>query len=62
MSFLALDITDEDSIAEVLGHIDMATQYGEDADVRVREFDDGGGGGDGGGDGGNGCEAGGGYE
>jgi hypothetical protein len=67
VSFLALDITDEDSIAEVLGHIDMATQYGEDADVRVREFDDdgdgggGGGGGDGGGDG-NGCEAGGGYE
>lgn len=38
VSFVPLDITDEDSIGEVLLQIDMAIQYGEDADVRVREF------------------------
>jgi hypothetical protein len=27
----------------VLAHIDVATQFGEDADVKIREFDDGGG-------------------
>lgn len=41
VSFVPLDITDEDSIAEVLGHIDMAIQHGEDAEPRIREeFDD----------------------
>lgn len=40
VSFLPLDITDEDSIAEVVGNIDMALQFGEDAEVKVREFDE----------------------
>ena len=47
VSFLQLDISDEESIGEVLAHVDMATQFGEDADVRIREVegvDDGGGG------------------
>lgn len=44
VSFLTLDISDDDSIGEVLAHIDMATQFGEDAEVKVREFDEGGGG------------------
>eukprot|EP00882_Tetradesmus_deserticola_P005090 GHRQ01005362.1.p1 GENE.GHRQ01005362.1~~GHRQ01005362.1.p1 ORF type:complete len:277 (+),score=129.82 GHRQ01005362.1:409-1239(+) len=39
VSFVPLDISDEDSIGEVLLQIDMAIQYGEDADVKVREFD-----------------------
>ncbi len=39
VSFLPLDISDEDSIGEVLLQIDMAIQFGEDADVKVREFD-----------------------
>lgn len=47
VSFLPLDISEEESINEVLAHIDMAIQYGEDAEVKVREFDDDGG--DGGG-------------
>ena len=35
-----LDITDEESIGEVLAHVDMATQFGEDADVKIpREAD-----------------------
>lgn len=48
VSFVPLDISDEDSIGEVLLQIDMAIQYGEDADVKVREFEgpDGQGGGD----------------
>lgn len=37
VSFLPLDITDEDSIADILGQIDMALQYGEDAEPRIRE-------------------------
>jgi hypothetical protein len=47
VSFLTLDITDEDGIGEVLAHIDVATQFGEDADVKIREFEEGGGGGGG---------------
>ena len=31
------DITDEDSIGEVLAHTDLALQFGEDADVKIRE-------------------------
>mmetsp|Transcript_34223 Transcript_34223/g.61727 ORF Transcript_34223/g.61727 Transcript_34223/m.61727 type:complete len:281 (-) Transcript_34223:173-1015(-) len=41
LSFLALDISKEESITDVLLQIDMATQYGEDADVRMREDFDG---------------------
>ncbi|KAG2500420.1 hypothetical protein HYH03_001989 [Edaphochlamys debaryana] len=55
VSFLPLDITDEDSIADILGQIDMAIQYGEDAEPRIREdeireADEEGDGGDGGDD------------
>ncbi|WIA34439.1 hypothetical protein OEZ86_012773 [Tetradesmus obliquus] len=39
VSFVPLDITDEDSIGEVLLQIDMAIQYGEDAEVKIREFE-----------------------
>jgi hypothetical protein len=39
VSFLQLDISDEESIGEVLAHIDMATQFGEDAEVKIREYD-----------------------
>ena len=49
VSFLQLDISDEDSIGEVLAHIDMATQFGEDAEVRIPREHDGDGDGDGGG-------------
>ncbi|KAI8468028.1 MAG: GPN-loop GTPase [Monoraphidium minutum] len=38
VSFLPLDISDDDAIAEVLGHVDMATQFGEDAEVKVRDY------------------------
>ncbi len=38
---MPLDIRDEDSISEVLLALDMALQYGEDAEVRTRELDDG---------------------
>eukprot|EP00775_Hariotina_reticulata_P002292 gene2292-2602_t len=40
VGFVPLDISDEDSIGEVLLQIDMAIQYGEDADVKVREFEE----------------------
>lgn len=52
LSFLPLDSTDEESLAVVLGNLDMALQYGEDADVKVRDDDEvlGGGGSGGGGD------------
>jgi hypothetical protein len=39
VSFLPLDITEEESIGDVLLQIDMAIQYGEDAEVKTREFD-----------------------
>merc|ERR1712209_184186 len=42
VSFCALDIRDEESISEVLGHIDTAIQFGEDAEVKARDFDEGG--------------------
>lgn len=35
VSFVPLDINDEESIGEVLGHCDMAIQFGEDAEVRT---------------------------
>lgn len=40
VSFIPLDITDEDSIEECLLQVDGAIQFGEDQDVRVREFGD----------------------
>ena len=39
VSFLPLDISEEDSIQDVLSQIDAAIQFGEDADVKVQEFD-----------------------
>jgi hypothetical protein len=39
VSFVPLDVNDDESIGEVLHHIDAALQYGEDAEVRVRDFD-----------------------
>lgn len=41
VSFLPLDITDEDSIDHVLAHVDHAVQYGEDLEVRGADGDDG---------------------
>ena len=35
VQFLPLDITQEDSIADVLLYIDNTIQYGEDLDVKV---------------------------
>lgn len=46
VSFVPLDISDEESLAEVLLQVDMAIQFGEDAEVKVREFDQPGGEGD----------------
>jgi GPN-loop GTPase len=41
VSFVPLDINDEDSIADVLTQIDMSIQYGEDIEVKVpRDMDD----------------------
>lgn len=39
VSFIPLDITDEDSLAAILLQIDVALQYGETKDVRTRDFD-----------------------
>jgi hypothetical protein len=41
VSFIPLDISEEDSIGDVLLQIDMAIQFGEDAEVKVRDFDEG---------------------
>ena len=40
VAFTPLDITDEESIEECLLQVDGAIQYGEDQDVRTREFGD----------------------
>lgn len=40
VSFVPLDISDEDSIGDVLLQVDMAIQYGEDADVKIRDEPD----------------------
>ena len=37
VSFVPLDIKDEDSIATVLGHVDMSIQFGEDAEVKAND-------------------------
>lgn len=39
VSFLPLDLRKESSIQYVLSHIDSCIQYGEDADVKVKDFD-----------------------
>ena len=38
--FLPLNPKDEDSIALVLSQIDMAIQFGEDADVRTKDYNE----------------------
>jgi len=40
VAFTPLDIKDEESITEVLYHIDSAIQFGEDADVKTRDFEE----------------------
>ncbi len=41
VSFIPLDSTDEDSIAHVLGVLDLATQYGEDLEPKeLKDHDD----------------------
>jgi len=40
VGFIPLDISDEEGIGDVLAQIDNAVQFGEDADVKVREFED----------------------
>ena len=40
VSFLPLNITEEDSLHEILLQIDMAIQYGEDEEVRSRDGDE----------------------
>lgn len=41
VNFLPLDISDEDSIHHVLCQIDNSIQFGEDADVKVRDQEEG---------------------
>lgn len=40
IKFFPLDLKDEESIGDVLLTIDMAIQFGEDADVKVKDFDE----------------------
>ncbi len=40
LSFVALDYSDEESIGYALAQADHSIQFGEDAEVRVREFDE----------------------
>lgn len=39
VSYVPLDINDEESVADALLHIDMAFQYGEDNEVKIKDFD-----------------------
>ncbi|GKV07610.1 hypothetical protein SLEP1_g19360 [Rubroshorea leprosula] len=39
VSFIPLDLRKESSIQYVLSQIDKCIQYGEDADVKVKDFD-----------------------
>ncbi|KAM7264842.1 hypothetical protein ACFE04_002525 [Oxalis oulophora] len=39
VSFIPLDLKKENSIKYVLGQIDNAIQFGEDADVKIKDFD-----------------------
>jgi GTPase SAR1 family protein len=38
VSFIPLDITDEDSLNDVLAYADAAVNYGEDTEVRIMDF------------------------
>lgn len=38
--FFPLDTEDEESVGDLLLQIDSILQYGEDADVQVRDFDE----------------------
>lgn len=38
--FFPLDSQDEESVGDLLLQIDSVLQYGEDADVQVRDFDE----------------------
>lgn len=40
VKFFPIDLTDEESISDILITIDNTIQYGEDADVKVRDFDE----------------------
>jgi len=40
VSFLPLDITDEESISAILLHVDTSIQYGEDLDIPEPKYDD----------------------
>ncbi len=40
VSFIPLDITEVDSLDEVLVHVDNSFQYGEDEDVKIRETEE----------------------
>lgn len=40
IKFLPINIFNENSVRDVLLNIDMAIQFGEDQDVKVRDFDD----------------------
>lgn len=40
VSFLPLDYSEEDSIGDVLAQIDRTLQFGEDADVKTRDYDE----------------------
>ena len=42
VSFLPLDVTDEDSVNSALSHIDNAMQYGEDEEPKMPDDMDGG--------------------
>ena len=38
VAFVALDYSDEESIGDVLAQIDFSIQWGEDADVKIRDL------------------------
>lgn len=38
VAFVALDYSDEESIGDVLAQIDYSIQWGEDADVKIRDL------------------------
>ncbi|KMT07891.1 hypothetical protein BVRB_6g145870 [Beta vulgaris subsp. vulgaris] len=40
VSFIPLDLRKQNSMQYILSQIDMSIQYGEDADVKVKDFDD----------------------
>lgn len=40
MRFFPLNVDDEESVGDLLLQIDSIMQYGEDADVQVRDFDE----------------------